>query len=141
MAAKKGDKVKVHYTGTTDGRMFDSSEGKEPLEFVVGKGTVIKGFDKAVEGMEVNEEKEVNIPCAKAYGEPHDELKKEIPKAQFPPNVPLKIGTMLIVQGPSGQKMPVRIADVKEDSVVVDFNHPLSGKDLTFKIKLVEVVE
>lgn len=137
---KKGDTVKVHYTGTLDdGKMFDSSEGKDPIEFKVGDGLVIKGFDKGVEGMKQGEEKEIHIECKDAYGEPNEELKKEVPKSSFPDNVELKIGMVLVVQGPNGQQMPVRVVDIKGDKVTVDFNHPLAGKDLNFKVKVEEI--
>lgn len=139
MPAKKGDKVKIEYTGTLeDGSVFDSTEkhGK-PLEFELGSGMVIPGFDSAVEGMEVGEEKEIKLESKDAYGDPNPQLVREEPKERFPTDQELKEGMMLLVALPNGQQMPVKIAKVSEKTVTVDFNHPLAGKVLNFKLKLV----
>ncbi len=141
--ANKGDIVKLEYEGKlTSGEVFDSSDKHgQLLEFEIGAGKVIPGFDEAVQGMKVEEEKEINIPSDKAYGSRKEELKQEVPKSQLPP-VPegqeLKSGMQLAVQTPQGQ-MPVVISEVKENSIVLDLNHPLAGKDLVFKVKVKEV--
>jgi len=137
MAVKKGDKIKIEYTGTLeDGTVFDSSEKHgQPLEFEVGSGMVIPGFDNAVMGMEKDEEKEVTIQPADAYGEPNPQLVKDIPKNQLPPEA--KEGAMLMMQLPNGAKMPAKITKMTEENATLDLNHPLAGKVLKFKIKVV----
>ena len=136
---KKGDKVKVNYVGTLeDGTVFDDSEKHgHPLEFVVGEGQVIPGFDKAVEGMKVGEEKDVKIEAKDAYGEYRDDLLKDVPKSSIPEEA--KEGMMLIMNQPDGQQIPVVLKEFRGDMAVIDFNHPLAGKNLIFKIKLVEI--
>ena len=137
---QNGDKIKVHYHGKlTNGETFDSSEGKEPLEFVVGSGQVIKGFDEGVMGMQVGDKKTVDIPVADAYGAKQDEMLIEFPKDQFPPDMKPEVGMQLMMSNGSGQNFPVRVAEVKEDSVVLDANHPLAGEDLTFDLELVSI--
>jgi peptidylprolyl isomerase len=137
---QNGDKIKVHYHGKlTNGETFDSSEGKDPLEFVVGSGQVIKGFDEGVMGMEVGDKKTVDIPVADAYGAKQDEMLIEFPKDQFPPEMNPEVGMQLMMSNGSGQNFPVRVAEVKEDSVVLDANHPLAGEDLTFDLELVSI--
>jgi len=139
--AQQGDKVKVHYQGTLkSGETFDSSEGREPLEFTVGSGQVIKGFDEGVKGMSIGEKRTVEIPVQDAYGEKSQELIMEFPKAQFPPDMTPEIGQQLMMSNGSGQSFPVTIKEVKEDSVLLDANHPLAGQDLVFNIELVEIV-
>ena len=139
--AKAGDTVRIHYTGTLqDGSTFDSSAGRDPLEFTLGAGQVIPGFDKAVDGMSTGEEKTVEIPCDEAYG-PHDPNgRQNFPRANVPDDVPLEIGTRLQLSTPTGQPVMVTVADVSDETVVLDANHPLAGQDLTFKIELVEIV-
>lgn len=139
--AKAGDTVRIHYTGTlSDGSKFDSSEGRDPLEFTLGSGQVIPGFDKAVTGMTVGEEQTVEIPADDAYG-PHDPNGRQaFPRDQVPENVPIDIGTRLQLSGPQGQPLMVTVADVTETEVILDANHPLAGQDLTFEIALVEIV-
>ena len=140
MKAKENDKVKVHYKGTlSNGEVFDSSEGREPLEFTLGAGQMIPGFDKGVHGMEVEETKTITIPAADAYGEPREELKQEVQKSQLPPEIKPEVGLKLVTQAPNGQQIPLVVTEVKEDSIVVDSNHPLAGKDLTFEITLVSI--
>lgn len=135
---QKGTKVKVEYTGTLkDGSVFDSSEGKEPLEFEAGEGKVIKGFDAAVLGMKLNEEKTFTIPAADAYGEPRPEMVNKIPKEQVPDVDKLKEGMLVGVALPTGQHMPAQVKAIDDKEVTLDLNHPLAGKDLTFKIKIV----
>ncbi|WP_136810489.1 FKBP-type peptidyl-prolyl cis-trans isomerase [Desulfosediminicola flagellatus] len=138
--AKNGDKVKVHYTGSLeDGSIFDSSEGHEPLEFEIGSGQVIVGFDEALTGMTVGEKKTVKIPCAKAYGDIQNELVLQVPLAQVPADLNPEIGMHLEVGGAQGEVMRVTIIDINETVVTLDANPPLAGKDLTFALELVAI--
>lgn len=140
MKAKANDKVKVHYKGTlSSGEMFDSSEGKDPLEFTLGTGQVIPGFDNGIIGMQVDESKTINIPSAEAYGEPKQELIQQVPKAQLPPEIKPEVGLQLMSQTPEGQQIPLVVTAVNEETITVDANHPLAGKDLTFEITLVSI--
>lgn len=142
MAVKKGDKVKVEYTGSLDdGTVFDSSEkhGK-PLEFEVGAGQVIKGFEDAIIGMEKGQEKDIKLKASEAYGEYNDQLKKKIPRAQLPKEPEPKEGMMLALGTPDGKQFPAKIVEVSDSEVTLDLNHPLAGKTLSFKLKLVEIV-
>ena len=137
---KKGDSVKVHYHGTlSDGTIFDSSTGLEPLEFEVGSGMVIAGFDEGVTGMFIGEKRSVNIPADQAYGQVQDEMIMEFPKTQFPSDMIPEIGLQLSMSNNEGQQFPVTIIEVKEEFVVLDANHPLAGKDLTFDLELIDV--
>ncbi len=137
--ATAGSTVAVHYKGTlADGSVFDSSEGRDPLEFVVGSGQVIPGFDQAVADMAVGDTRIVQIPCAQAYGEVNEDMKMAVPKEQIPEEFTPVVGMMLQVGTPQGP-MPVRVSEVNEDGIVLDANHPLAGEDLTFEIRLVEV--
>ncbi len=138
---KTGDTVRIHYTGTLeDGSVFDSSRDREPLEFTVGSGQIIPGLDQAMPGMQVGEEKTVAIPCEQAYG-PHDPNGRQtIPRDQIPGHIPLEVGTPLQMQLPDGRQMAVTVADVSDSEVVLDANHPLAGKTLTFDVEMVEIV-
>lgn len=138
--AKKGDTVKVHYTGRLeDGTVFDSSLEREPLEFSLGSGQMIAGFDKGVDGMSLDEEKTISIPAAEAYGE-HDPARIiEIGKDQLPPDMEPEIGQKLHMQHPSGQVLTVSIMEIAEETVKLDANHELAGKDLIFDLKLVSI--
>ncbi len=137
---KAGDTVRIHYTGTlTTGETFDSSEGRDPLEFVVGSGQIIPGLDKALPGMEMGEKKTVQVPCAEAYGESDPSAMQSIPRGQIPENIPVEPGTQLQMQAPSGQVVPVVVVSANEEEVVLDANHPLSGKDLIFAIEIVGI--
>ncbi|MWB79623.1 peptidylprolyl isomerase [Pseudooceanicola sp. 216_PA32_1] len=137
---KPGDTVRIHYTGTlSDGTTFDSSEGRDPLEFTVGSGQIIPGLDKALPGMAVGENKTVEIPCGEAYGEHQPEAVQSVDRAQIPENIEVKPGLQLQVQTPQGQTVPVVVTEVSESEVVLDANHPLAGRDLTFAIELVEI--
>ena len=140
MTAKANDKVKVHYKGTlSNGEIFDTSEGKDPLEFTLGAGQVIPGFDNAVQGLKIEESKTINIPAAEAYGELKDELIQQVPKAQLPPEIKPEVGMQLASQTPDGQRIPLVITKVEEDTITMDANHPLAGKDLTFELTLVSI--
>lgn len=137
---KKGDTVKVHYHGKlTNGDTFDSSEGREPLEFEVGGGMVIAGFDAGVTGMLVGEKKTINIPVEEAYGPRQEEMVMEFPKDRFPADMVPEVGMQLNMSNESGQQFPVIIAEVKEAAVVLDANHPLAGEDLVFDLELVAI--
>lgn len=138
--AKAGDSVKVHYTGKLkDGTIFDSSEGREPLAFEVGAGQMIKGFDAAVDGMEVGDSKTAEIPAAEAYGEARQDLMFDVPKTNLPEDLKPEVGQQLAMTQPDGQQVPVTVAKVEEDKVIIDANHQLAGKDLIFDIQLVEI--
>jgi len=138
--AKSGDTVKIHYTGTLDdGTQFDSSAGREPLEFSLGSGQVIAGFDNAVDGMAVGDSKTVTIPPDEAYGDRHEKLLQEVPRTSLPDDMKPEVGMALQSQSPEGQVMNLVIADVSEESITVDANHPLAGQALTFAIELVEI--
>ncbi len=137
---KTGDTVRIHYTGTLDdGSTFDSSEGRDPLEFTVGSGQIIPGLDKALPGMSVGDKKTVEVPCAEAYGTTNPNARQAIPRAEVPDDVPLDLGTRLELQTPTGQIMQVTVAEVTDEAVTLDANHPLAGKDLTFAIELVSI--
>ncbi|ARC89544.1 peptidylprolyl isomerase [Rhodovulum sp. MB263] len=137
---KPGDKVRIHYTGTlADGSTFDSSQGRDPLEFTVGSGQIIPGLDAALPGMSEGDTKTVEVPCADAYGTHNPDATQAIPRDQVPDNVPLEVGTRLNVQTSEGQVLPVTVSDVTEEVVLLDGNHPLAGKDLTFEIELVSI--
>ena len=138
---KSGDKVKVNYTGKLrNGETFDSSEGREPLEFTVGGGQVIKGFDQGVMGMQVGDKKTVEIEVVDAYGEKNQDMVIEFPKTQFPTDMKPEPGMQLMMNNGEGQSFPVLVKEVKEETVLLDANHPLAGEDLVFDIELVEIV-
>lgn len=137
---KQGDTVKVHYHGKlTDGTTFDSSSGREPLEFEVGTGQVIKGFDDGVAGMEIGQKKTIEIPVEDAYGPKDENMVVEFPKSNFPSDMNPEVGMQLNMTNGSGQVIPVVIVEVADDSVILDANHPLAGQDLIFDIELVEI--
>lgn len=139
-AAKAGDTVQVHYTGKFgDGSVFDSSAGRDPLEFTVGAGQVIPGFEQAVEGMAVGQTKTVTIPSAEAYGERVAEAVLQVPREQLPPDLEPEVGQQLVMQSREGRQIPIVVVEVTEDSITIDANHPLAGRDLTFEIELVSV--
>lgn len=138
---KSGDKVKVHYHGKlTNGETFDSSKGREPLEFEVGSGMVIKGFDDGVTGMAVGEKKTIHIPFLEAYGPSNSEMIIDMPKDRFPTDMQLEIGMPLMMTSGDGQNFQVTVTEIKEDAVTLDANHPLAGKDLVFDLELVEII-
>jgi len=138
---KSGDTVKVHYHGKlTDGTTFDSSEGREPLQFEVGSGQVIPGFDTGVTGMSVGEKKTINIPVDDAYGPKQQELIMEFPRDRFPSDMVPEVGMQLNMSNGAGQNFPVVIREVKDETVLLDANHQLAGEDLKFDLELVEIV-
>lgn len=138
--AKKNDTVKVHYTGRlSDGEIFDSSREREPLEFTVGAGQMIPGFDAAVDGMALEETKEVTIPCAEAYGERNEGMIQEVPRIHLPEDMKPEVGQTLVASGEDGHQMQVIVTETQDDHIIVDGNHPLAGKDLTFEIELVGI--
>lgn len=138
--AKTGDTVKVHYNGKfDDGEVFDSSEGRDPLAFKLGEGSVIQGFEEAVTGMTVGDTKEQKIPAEMAYGPYFDDLSLDVKKDQLPADMVPAVGQQLEVGQEDGSTVPVRITAIAEDSITLDANHPLAGKDLTFNITLVSV--
>jgi peptidylprolyl isomerase len=159
LLAKHGDRVRVHYTGTLeDGSIFDSSEetqhegcgcsssgcgsdcGSEPLEFVIGEGNVIPGFEKAVVGLAVGSSTTVTIPCDEAYGPRHDQMVAVVNRSELGDGVEPIEGQHLEVVLQDGSSMPVLITEVTDSSITIDANHPLAGRDLTFAIRLVEIV-
>lgn len=138
--AKQGDTVRIHYTGTLeDGTVFDTSQNRDPLEFTLGEGKVISGFEEAVEGMEEGEQKTAEIPSDDAYGPRRDDLVLTVAREQLPADLEPDVGDQLEMRTQDGQTFPVVVAEVGDERVQLDANHPLAGKDLTFEIQLVEV--
>jgi len=141
MTPVSGDIVRVHYSGALpDGSLFDSSEGRDPLEFVIGSGQVIPGFDAAVSELAPGDTATVTIIAAEAYGEHSEEGLQSFPRDAFPPNAAPEVGWAVTLSDPDGQRVPAIIAEVSDESITLDFNHPLAGHDLTFEITLVEIV-
>ena len=138
--AKAGDNVKVHYTGKLDdGTVFDSSAEREPLQFDLGSGNVIPGFEEAIVGMTPGESKTATIPAEQAYGPQREELVITVEKEQIPSDLSVEIGQQLQISQNNGQVIPVIVTDVSDSKVTLDANHPLAGQQLTFDIELVEV--
>ena len=138
--AGDGDTVRVHYTGTLeDGTTFDTSVGGEPLEFTLGAGQMIPGFEKAVYGLKIGESKTVTIPAEEAYGPQRDDLIMVIEREQLPADLDPKVDQQLQMQQTDGRTAVVIVTDVSETTITVDANHPLAGEDLTFEIELVEI--
>lgn len=139
-AAQSGDTVKVHYTGKLqDGTVFDSSEGRDPLEFIIGSGSLIEGFEQAVVGMTPGEAKTVQIASAEAYGPRHEEMVQEIERTAIPSDIDLDVGVRLQASQEDGPPVLLTVVEMSESTVTVDANHPLAGEDLTFEIDLVEI--
>ena len=137
---KKGDTVKVHYHGRlTDGTTFDSSAGREPLEFEVGSGMVIRGFDEGVTGMAVGDKKTISIPSEEAYGPRQEEMVIEFPITNFPPDIKPEVGMTLNMHTENGQELPVVITAINEEAVTLDANHPLAGQELVFDLEMVDI--
>lgn len=138
--AKTNDTVKVHYTGTLkSGQVFDSSLERDPLEFTVGAGQMIAGFDAAVNGMEISEKKTVTIPCAEAYGDRNDQLIQQVPRTDLPEDMKPEAGQTLVATNQAGQQTHVIVTEVADETITIDANHPLAGQDLIFEIELVEI--
>ncbi|WP_332718861.1 FKBP-type peptidyl-prolyl cis-trans isomerase [Pelagibacterium mangrovi] len=139
--AKHGDTVRIHYTGRlTDGTQFDSSDGREPLEFQLGSGQIIQGLDEQVQGMNVGDKQTVTIPADGAYGPHRPEGVQSVPRTQIPDGVDASIGARLQATGSDGRAMTLTVVDTSDDAITVDANHPLAGKDLVFDVELVEVL-
>jgi FKBP-type peptidyl-prolyl cis-trans isomerase 2 len=141
MEVKTGDKVRVHYSGRLlDGTLFDSSEGREPLEFTVGAGQMIKGFDAGVQGMRVGDRKTIQIPPEEAYGHRDEEAIIEFPSENVPSDMTLEPGMQLTLRNQYGQPVQVVVLEVKTDVIIMDANHMLAGQELVFEVELVEIV-
>lgn len=139
---KENNTVKVHYIGKlSDGQIFDSSEGKEPLEFTLGQGKLIPGFEKGLIDMKLNEKKTITVSKEEGYGEPQEGLIQEVQKTQLPPDMTPEVGMGLISKSEDGQEMNLVIVEVKEETIIIDGNHPLAGKDLVFDLEVVEIKE
>ena len=137
---QEGSNVKLHYTGTlNDGTVFDSSEGKDPLEFTVGEGQVIPGFEKELMGMKAGDKKTLNILTEDAYGERDEQRVGDYPKENIPEGMEIEVGSKVFLQAPEGGIAFATILKIEEEIVVLDLNHPLAGKDLTFEIEILEV--
>ena len=136
-----GKTVRIHYTGTLDdGTQFDSSAGRDPLEFEMGAGMVIPGFEKGVADMEVGDKKTIHIPAVEAYGERREDLVLQFDRSQLPEGLNPEVGMGLHMQGPQGQPVPVTVTEVAEESITIDANHQLAGQNLNFELELVAVV-
>ncbi|MEJ2320529.1 MAG: peptidylprolyl isomerase [Gemmatimonadales bacterium] len=141
MGVEKGDRVRVHYTGRLeDESEFDSSSGGDPLEFTVGEGEVISGFESAVMGMSPGDEVETRIEAADAYGKRNADLILTIKRSDLPPNLDPSVGQQLNMQTSGGEPFVVTVKDQDEESLTLDANHPLAGEDLTFEIELIEIL-
>lgn len=140
--ATTGDTVRIHYSGRlTDGTQFDTSEGRAPLEFTLGQGQVIKGLEAHVTGMETGAKSTVTIPVDQAYGPRRDDAIQQLDRAKVPEGIALEVGTQLQARTADGGMLPITVVGVDDQSVTVDANHPLAGKDLVFDVELVEVVK
>lgn len=136
---KAGDTIQIHYKGTfDDGEVFDSSEGREPLQFQVGSGMVIKGFDDGVLGMNIGDKKSINIASKDAYGEANPEMIFDFDRKEIPAEIPVEVGGMLNMHN-GQQQVPVKILEVSDEKIKLDANHPLAGRDLNFDLELVKV--
>ena len=137
---KENNTVKVNYTGKlSDGQIFDTSEGKEPIEFTLGQGKLIPGFEKGLIDMKLNEKKTITIPQEEAYGDVNKDLIQEVQKTELPQDMAPEVGMGLVSKSPDGQEMNLMVVEVKEDRIVIDGNHPLAGKDLIFDLEVVEI--
>jgi peptidylprolyl isomerase len=139
--AQDGDTVRIHYTGTlNDGTQFDSSSGREPIEFTLGNHSVIPGFEDGVKGMQVGDQKSIHIPAEEAYGQRNEALVEEIPRQHFPQDMELQVGMHLQAQSPNGESFNVVVTALNSDTATLDGNHPLAGEALNFELELVEIV-
>jgi FKBP-type peptidyl-prolyl cis-trans isomerase 2 len=142
MAVQSGDTIKIHYHGRLqDGTTFDSSEGRTPLEFKVGSGSVIKGFDDGVMGMSVGDKKTIEIPFVNAYGPEDPSMVIEFPVDRLPEDLKPEVGMQLNMNNAEGQQFPVVITEINNESIILNANHPLAGKDLIFDLELVGIVD
>lgn len=141
MAVNEGNTIKIEYTGTLDdGTVFDSSDNHDqPLEFEVGAGQVIKGFEEAVMGMEIGEEKKFRIEATDAYGEPNPDFVQHVPKSQIQIDGEVCPGVILVIRTPEGMELPAKVTGVSDVEIILDMNHPLAGKALNFSIKVIEI--
>lgn len=139
MAVENGKKVTFHYTLTVDKKVVQTSEGEQPMSYTHGSGQIIRGLASEIEGMNEGEEKQVTVSAQDAYGEVNPEAFKEFPKSSLPEGLVPQKDLMLQLSSPDGQKIPARISEIKEESIVLDLNHPLAGKDLRFDIKVVSI--
>ena len=138
---KHGDTVKIHYTGKLeDGTIFDTSTKRDPLQFIIGAGQVVSGFEQAIVGMNTSESKTVKVPADKAYGPHREEMVLVVDRNKIPKNLKLELGQELQIPQEDGQKTIVAVTNISESSVTLDANHPLAGKDLTFDIQLIEIL-
>ena len=138
---KQNDRVKVHYTGKlASGEVFDSSANREPLEFQMGQGQLIPGFEKGILDMKVSDKKTIVIPSEEAYGESRPELIQEVPNDKLPQDIKPEVGMGLVSTTPDGQEIQLVVTEVKDESIVVDGNHPLAGQELTFEVEVVEIL-
>ncbi len=138
--AKQGDNVLIHYTGKLDdGTVFDSSRERDPLQFAIGGGQVIPGFEAAVVGMAPGESKTQTIDAEQAYGPHRSEMVMVVERNQIPDDIPLDVGQQLQLRGPQGQLVPVLVTEMSDENVTLDANHPLAGESLTFDIELVDI--
>jgi peptidylprolyl isomerase len=139
MEIKENTTVKIHYTGTLeDGTIFDSSNGKEPLEFIWGLGMIIPGLEQELKSLKKGDKKTIKVVPEMAYGPVMEEAKQEVPKTQFPEDMKIEKGMQLAAQGPQGV-IPITVIEIKDETVLVDFNHPLAGKTLNFDVEVMEV--
>ncbi|QFU09484.1 FKBP-type peptidyl-prolyl cis-trans isomerase SlyD [Rhodobacteraceae bacterium THAF1] len=138
--AKAGDTIAMHYSGSlADGTTFDSSQGREPLEFQLGSGQIIPGLDSALHGMEQGDKKQVKIAPEQAYGDRDPARVQAVPREQIPADIPVDPGTQLQMQTPDGQAIPVMVTESNDTEVTIDANHPLAGQELTFDVEIVEI--
>ena len=139
---KENNTVKVNYTGKlADGQVFDSSEGKEPIEFTLGQGQLIPGFEKGLIDMKLNEKKTITVTKEEAYGDVNKDLIQEVKKTELPQDMTPEVGMGLVSKSPDGQEMNLMVVEVKEESIVIDGNHPLAGKELVFDLEVIEIKE
>ncbi len=134
-----GKKVAFAYTLTVDNEIVDSSEGRDPLNYVQGSGQIIPGLDRQMEGLKIGEEKTITVLPEEGYGQVNPEALKEVPKKMLPQGLEPHVGMYLQLQGPNGQSLPVKVSEVKNESVILDLNHPLAGKTLNFQVKIVSI--
>jgi FKBP-type peptidyl-prolyl cis-trans isomerase 2 len=139
---KENNTIKVNYTGKlSNGQIFDTSEGKEPIEFVLGQGRLIPGFEKGLIDMKLNEKKTIEIAKDQAYGDVNDNLIQEIKRTDLPQDMEPKVGMGLVSKSPDGKEINLMVVEVKDESIVIDGNHPLAGHDLIFDVEVVEIKE